>query len=170
MRPRTPSIIWLPFVFSIGGVSWVLLVASMALLAGLIVTPAIRDLKVAEAQRNEMQASVALLDQQIALQKQFMKDVNHPMVLVRLAERQFNVTPPGQQILPLDPAAAHMDRSVDTMLHQSLTSVEPKAVEPLPLALQATLDPKLRPLLLCIALAGLACSFLLGVKFDRNTA
>jgi len=34
MRPRTPSILWLPFVFSIGTLSWAMLLAGLLLLAG----------------------------------------------------------------------------------------------------------------------------------------
>ena len=114
-----------------------------------------------------MAATVGLLDQQIALQKQFLTDVKQPMVLVRLAERQFNVTPPGQRILPVDPDAAHRDRSVDSMLHESLTPVEPEAVTPMPGLLAATMDKPVRLMLVWVALVGLACSFLLGVKFER---
>jgi len=168
MRPRTPSIIWIPFVFSVGGISWGLLIAALALLAALLVTPAMQQLSTAEKQRNDMAATVALLDQRIELQKNFLTKVNEPMVLVRLAERQFNVTPPNQQILPLDPAAAHRDRSVDSMLHESLAPVDPAPVTPMPALLAPAANEKLRPALICVALGALACSFLLGVRFDRS--
>src|SRR4051794_22624105 len=103
MRPRTPSIIWLPFVFSVGTVSWAFLLSGLVLLAAVILTPAIREVKSAEATRNDYQATLDLLDQKIALQKQFIDAAQKdPVLLERLAGRQLNMHRPDEEMLVLN--------------------------------------------------------------------
>src|SRR5690349_3981109 len=107
MRPRTPTFIWIPFVFSIGTISWALLIAGLVLLAAVVITPAIADVKEAEAMRNDYQASLELLDQKIALQKEFLAAApKDPMLMDRLASRQLNRSRPDQEVLVLDKNAA----------------------------------------------------------------
>lgn len=169
MRPRTPSIIWLPFVFSVGTVSWALLLAGVALLAAVVVAEPLRDLQDAEKQRNDVQATVALLDQKVQLQQDFMKAAEKDHELMeRLAVRQLHLSRPDQQILPLDPDAQFRDRSVSTLIAESLTPVKPEEAKPLPWYLAATLATGMRPLLVIAACAALALSFFLGVRYERS--
>jgi hypothetical protein len=168
MRPRTPSIIWIPFIFSVGTISWALLVAGLVILSAVIVAPPLRDVRTVEAQRNDLRATVDLLDQKIALQQDFMKAAQKdPLLMERLASRQLHLNRPDQEVLPLDPDAAYRDRSVNTLIAESLTPVTPQPVKPLPWFLEATLNTGVRPLLVIVACAALTLSFFLGVRYQR---
>jgi hypothetical protein len=165
---RTRTLIWIPVLFSIGTVSWALLLAGLVLLSAIIITPAIRDVKAAEATRNDYQATLDLLDQQIALQADFVHAATtDPLLMERLASRQLNLNRKDQDILILDPAAQHRDRSVKSLLAESLHPVAPKPVAPLNAWLALTLNSALRPMLITLACAALGLSFFLGVKYQR---
>ena len=60
-RPRTPSLIYLPFVFSVGTASWSLLVGSLLVLAAVVLAPVFQSVRTAQAERNDVAATVALL-------------------------------------------------------------------------------------------------------------
>ena len=167
MRART--FIWIPFVFSIGTISWALLLAGLVLLAGVILTPAIRDVKSAEATRNDYQATLDLLDQQIALQADFAQEATKdPALMERLASLQLNLNRKDQDILILDPAMQHRDRSVKNLLANSLKPVQPKPVAPLNPLLAMTTNTALRPMLISRACLAICLSFFLGVKYQRG--
>ncbi len=169
MRPRTPTFIWIPFVFSVGTISWALLLAGLLILAAVILTPAVSDLKAAEADRNNYQATLDLLDQKVAMQKEFMAAATKdPILMERLASRQLNLNRPDQQTLVLDPAAPYKDRSVETLLAESLTPTTPTPVSTIPTPLQVTMKPGVRSTLILAACAALFLSFFLGVKYERN--
>jgi len=169
MRPRTPTFIWIPFVFSVGTISWALLAARLLHLAADILTPAVQDLQQAQADRNNYQATLDLLDQKIAMQNEFMAAATKdPILMERLASRQLNLNRPDQQTLILDPAAPYKDRSVETLLAESLTPTTPAPVATLPAPLQATLKPPIRKTMILAACAALALSFFLGVKYERD--
>ena len=169
MPSRTPTFIWIPFVFSIGTISWVLLLAGLVLLAAVVIAPALNDVKTAEMQRNDYQATLALLDQKIALQQEFIAAANHdPELMDRLASRQLNRHRPDQEPLNLGPKDPHQDRSVETLLAESLKPVQPGDVPPMPYLLKKTLIPGMGQVLITIACAALAVSFFLGVKYDRT--
>ncbi|MGN6368817.1 MAG: hypothetical protein ACTHN5_11195 [Phycisphaerae bacterium] len=169
MRPRTPTFIWIPFVFSVGTISWALLISGLLILSAVVLTPAIKDMKVAEADRNNYQATLDLLDQKIAMQKEFMDAATKdPVLMERLASRQLNLNRPDQQTLVLDPAAPYKDRSVETLLAESLTPTTPAPVNPLPLPLQWTTNSGVRSTLILAACAALFLSFFLGIKYERN--
>ncbi len=168
MRPRTPTFIWIPFVFSVGTISWALLLAGLVLLAATVITPALRDAKEAERTRNDYQATLELLDQQIALQKDFTEAATKdPVLMERLASRQLNLNRPDQEILILDPAVQNRDRSIKTLLAQSLKPVAPAPVPPLNPLLALVMLPSLRPTILLVACIAIALSFFLGVKYER---
>lgn len=168
MRPRTPTFIWIPFVFSIGGISWALLLASLAALSALLLAPALEDARQAEVQRNDVQATVALLDKKIALQQEFIEVAGKdPLVLERLASRQLRKTRADQQVLVLDPASLHKDQSVKSLLAESLTPVTPQPVPELPWIFRLVLTPAIRTPLAIAACIGLALGFLLGVRYAR---
>ncbi|HEY4330836.1 MAG TPA: hypothetical protein VGN88_13930, partial [Phycisphaerae bacterium] len=58
---RTKTFFWIPFLMSVGTISWGLLLTGLVLLAAVILTPAMRDVKAAEETRNDYQASLSLL-------------------------------------------------------------------------------------------------------------
>lgn len=168
MRPRTPTFIWIPFVFSVGTVSWALLLAGLLILAAVVLAAPLKDVRAAEAQHNDLQATVDLLDQKIRLQQDFMTAAQKdPLLMERLAARQLHLNRPDQEVLLLDPDAPYRDRSVTTLIAESLTPVSPQPVPSLPWFLQATLKPGVRSLLVIAACAALALSFFLGVRYER---
>ncbi|HVS70771.1 MAG TPA: hypothetical protein VHQ47_05920 [Phycisphaerae bacterium] len=168
MKPRTPTFLWIPFVFSVGTISWALLVAGLAVLAAVVLTPAIQDVKDAQTTRNDYQATLDLLDQKIAMQKDFVAAAaTEPMLMERLASRQLHLEKPGEQTLILDPAAPYQDRSVESLLAESLTPTTPRKVEPLPAVLAMTQKRDVRSVLVILACGALVLSFLLGVRYDR---
>lgn len=166
MRPRTPSFIWIPFVLSVGGMGWILLVASTALLAVTILAPELQKARLAEMQRNDLQATLELLDKKVAMQKEFVAAATtDPLLMQRLASRQLHLDRKDQEVLTLDPMAPYRDRSITSLIAESLVPVAPKPVPPLPWFLQPTLHPTFRPLLLILACGGLLLSFVLGIRF-----
>ncbi len=157
------TFVWVPFVFSVGVVSWAILVASMAVLATVILAPAVRQVKTAERQRNNMQATVALLDEKIAIQKRFVHAaVTSPLLMERLASRQLNIENADQEVLPL--GAAPRDRTVQGLIAQALKPVRPVAVAPMPWWMAAAASRHTRALLLMLGCAGLLLSYVLGVR------
>lgn len=177
MRPRTPGILWIPFVFSIEGLSWTLLLAALTLLAAVIITPAIQDLRTAEADRNNVQATVDLLDQKLTLQKDFIKvAARDPLLMERLAGRQLRLVRADQEMLVLDPASLHKDMSTTGLLAESLKPVQPKSLDDLPWYLQIPkilqpfLNQQFRRLALLAACLGLLLAFVLGIRYDKSPA
>lgn len=169
MRLRTPSFIWIPFVFSVGTISWGLLAAGLMLFAAVILTPAIRDVKEAEKTRNDYQATLDLLEQKKSLQNVFTAAAGKdPVLMERLASRQLNLNRKDQDILILDPQGLNQDRSVRTLLAESLKPVPPVEPKPLNPLLAMTLNPGLRPMLIMLACAAIGLSFFLGVKYERH--
>jgi hypothetical protein len=167
MRART--VFWIPFLLSIGTISWALLMAGMVLLAAVILTPAIAEVKATEQTRNDYQATIELLDQQIALQKDFAEAAKtDPVLMHRLASRQLGLTPSGQEMLVLDRDMQNRDRSVQSLLAESLTPVKVKPVKPLNRLLAMTTVAALRPMLIMLACGAIALSFMLGVKYQRR--
>ena len=165
---RARSLFWIPFVLSVGTISWGLLLAGLVLLAAVVLTPALRDVKAAEETRNDYQATVQLLDQQIALQKDFAAAATKdPVLWRRLADRQFNLDRKDQDTLILDPNMPNRDRSVKSLLAESLKPVAPQPVAPLNPLLAMTMSAALRPLLIMLACTAICLSFFLGVKYER---
>jgi hypothetical protein len=191
MRARTPSFIWIPFVFSIGTISWGLLLAGLAIMAAVILTPALREVNAAEKTRNDYQATLQLLDQKIQLQKDFTEAAGKdPVLMERLASRQLNLNRKDQDILILDSQGKNPDRSVRTLLADSLTPVVATQPKPLNPVLALTLDPDprdyatppagaiqrltyaikkhSRTTLIILGCGAIGLSFFLGVKYQRH--
>jgi hypothetical protein len=166
---RARAILWIPLLLSVGTISWALLVAGMVLLGAVILTPALADVKAAEATRNDYQATIELLDQQIALQKDFAQAATtDPVLMHRLASRQLGLAPAGQEMLVLDREMQNKDRSVKSLLAESLKPVQPRKVAPLNPLLAMTTNAALRPMLIMLACAAIGLSFMLGVKYQRR--
>jgi hypothetical protein len=166
---RARSLFWIPFVLSVGTISWGLLLAGLVIMAAVVLTPAFRDVKAAEETRNDYQATVQLLDQQIALQKDFAAAATKdPVLMERLASRQLNLNRKDQDALILDPNMQNRDRSVRSLLAESLKPVAPQPVAPLNPLLAMTMNAALRPLLITLACTAICLSFFLGVKYQRG--
>lgn len=167
MRRHTPNFIYIPFVFSIAGFSWALLIGSLLLFAAIILAPSVKTVRDAEMQRNDLQATVDLLDQKIKMQKEFVETAtNDPLVMERLATLQLRMQRKDQEILQLDPGAMQ-DPSITNLLAASLKPVEAQRVAPIPWYLDAPLNPRLRPFLMVLACLGLVASFVIGVRYER---
>jgi hypothetical protein len=169
MRPRTPTFFWIPFVFSIGTISWALLIVGLILLSIVTVAPSVRDVKQAEAQRNDYQATLDLLDQKIALQKEFLAAAKKdPVLMERLASRQLNLSNPNEESLHLDPEAPYRDHSVESLLAESLTPTTPAIVKPAPTVLTMALNGAVRQIAIILGCVAMALSFFLGVRYERR--
>ncbi len=167
MRRHTPSFIYIPFVFSVAGFSWALLICSLALFTVLILAPAEKCVRDAEIQRNDYQATVDLLDQKIKLQKEFVETAsNDPLLMQRLAALQLKMKRKDQETLKLDAQNAR-DSSITNLLANSLKPVEPKPVAPLAWYFETSLNSKMRPFLMILACLGLVASFVIGVKYEK---
>jgi len=165
-----PSILWLPFVFSVATISWAMLLTGLALLAGVVITPAYKEVCDAKNIRNDIQATVDLLDQKIAMQKEFIAAAaTDPLLMERLAARQLNVYPQDQEFLILDPAAASKDKSVDSLLAESLTPPPPQPPESIPHLLKPMVAPAARAIAAILACSLMTVSFFLGVKYERRS-
>lgn len=168
MRPRTPTFVWIPFVFSVGTISWALLVVGLAALSAVVIAPAIRDVKDQEQVRNDYKATLQFTNQRIDMQKEFIHDATtDPLLMERIAARQLNILRKDQKILPLDPEAPYKDHSTDTLLAESLKPVEAAKVPPMHPILALALEPTLRPMLIITGCLAMALSFFLGVKYQR---
>jgi hypothetical protein len=166
---RARPILWIPVLLSVGTISWALLLAGMVLLAAVVLAPAMADVKAAEATRNDYQATIELLDQQIALQKDFVRAAStDPVLMDRLGSRQLGLSRPGQEMLVLDPEIQNKDRSVKSLLAESLKPVAARKVAPLNPLLAMTMNGALRPMLIMLACTAIGLSFLLGVKYQRR--
>ena len=166
---RARAILWVPLLLSVGTISWALLVAGMVLLAAVILSPAMADVKAAEVTRDDYQATIELLDQQIALQKDLAQAATtDPVLMDRLGSRQLGLSRPGQEPLVLDPEMLNKDRSVKSLLAESLKPVEVKRVAPLNPLLAMTTNAALRPMLIMLGCTAIGLSFMLGVKYQRR--
>jgi hypothetical protein len=170
MRPRTPSFIWLPFVFSIGTLSWALLLGALAVLSVIVLAPVVADVRTAEARRNNVQATLQLQEKYLALRKDFIDKAGTDAELMqRLAALRPGIEKKGQETLILHPNSPARDTSVQGLLAQSLPEVKPAEVPPLPWYLAPATNRATRTMLLMFACGGLVLSYVLGVRFDRRS-
>ena len=166
---HTPSSLWLPLVFSIGTLSWALLLAGLTLLAAVTLVPAYKEVCDAKNMHNDILATVELLDQKIAMQREFIEAATkEPVLMERLASRQLNLYRKDQEFLTLDPAAQSKDRSVDTLLAESLTRVTPQKAHPIPHPFRMLLNPAIRTSITMLGCTAMAISFFLSVKYERR--
>lgn len=167
MRRYTPNFIYIPFVFSIAGFSWALLVASLMLFGAIILAPSVKKVREAEMQRNDLQATVDLLDEKIKMQKEFVDTATtDPLVMERLANLQLRMQRKDQEVLQLDPGGI-TDRSITNLLATSLKPVDAQRTQPLPWYLEGPLNQRLRPFLMVLACLGLVASFVIGVRYEK---
>jgi len=170
MRPRTPTLLWIPFVFSIGTISWGLLLAGLVLLATVIIMPAIKDVREAKITRNDYQATLELQEQEIALNKELIAAIKakDQSLMERLAARQLNLYRKDEEFLVLDASYLNKDHSVGSLVAESLVPTTPKKEPELPGGemVRGPLVQKLlglsRPFLLAIACVAMALSFSWG--------
>jgi hypothetical protein len=118
-------------------------------------------------QRNDLQATVDLLDEKIKMQKEFVDTATtDPLVMERLANLQLRMQRKDQEVLPLD-SGGITDRSITNLLATSLKPVDAQGARPLPWYLEAPLNPRLRPFLMVLACLGLVASFVIGVRYEK---
>ena len=160
---HTPAVLTLPFVFGVGALTWAALFAALAIVAAVILAPAAANLHQARVQRNNLQASLALLNEKISQDRRLLHLVaTNPVILQRLADRQLDVVNPTEQVLPLG-RIAH-PRDVQSLIDETLKPVNPAPVPPVPWYLAAALNPVTRTPLILAAMAGLVFAFLLDVR------
>ncbi len=160
---HTPSFLTLPFVFGIGALSWAAIVAALAIIAAIILAPALANLRQSQAQRNDLQASLRVLNEKISQDRLLLHLVaTNPVILQRLADRQLDVVNPGEQVLPLGRVAR--PRDVQSLIDETLKPIEPKPVQPIPWYMAMALNPVTRTPLILAAIAGLVFAFLLDVR------
>ncbi len=158
-----PKFIVLPLVFSVGVVSWAMLLASLLIIAVVVLGPACNAMQYARRQRNDLQATLGLVNEKIALQRRFLKAATtDPRLMRRLADRQLDIINPNEQVLPL--GAPARPRSVQSLIDDALVPVNPRPVVPPPWWMRMALAPMIRIPLIVIALVSMAASFLLEIS------
>lgn len=165
MRQTKPAsrFLALPLLLGAGTVSWVVLLASLAVLAAVVIAPVLHTVNVARRQRNSLQATLATIHEKIALQRKFMKMVKtDPELLERLADRQLNIVNPTEEVLNL--GGSPTPRDVQSLIDESLHSIRPAPVTGLPWWLAITMPTSVRLPLVILALAGMGFAFLVEIR------
>lgn len=155
--------VFLPLLLGAGAISWAALLASLAILAVVVITPVLHSVKQAQRQRNSLEASLATLNEKITLQNKFLRMVNtDPEILERLADRQLNIVNPNEEVLKLGGPPA--PRDVQSLIDAALVPIRPIPVSGLPWWMIVTTNPPLRAVLVVVALAGMAFAFLVEIR------
>lgn len=163
-RTKTvPRIFALPVIFGAGIISWIVLFISLALIAVVVLAPAAQSLRQAREQEHSLRATLALMKEKIAIQKQFINLAEHDKrMMQRLANRQMDIVTPGEKVLPLTGFTA--PRNVQSLIARALKRVPPRPVPPLPWYDGVALYQPLRIPMVIAALVGLAFAFLVDVR------
>ena len=160
---QTNRFLILPLIFSVGVVSWAVLLASLLAVALIILSPAIHDMHQAEVTRNNLRATLALINEKIALQNRFIKLADTDQRLMqRLADRQLNIVNPSEQVLPL--ANDTRPRDVQSLIDEALEPIDPKPVPPVPWIIHIARFNVIRAPLMILALFGFVVAFLLDIR------
>ncbi len=160
---HTPAFLTLPFVFGVGVLTWLAMLASLAIIACIILAPAAASLHEARVQRNGLRASLAMLNEKISQDRLLLHLVaTNPVILQRLADRQLDVVNPDEQVLPLGRIA--QPRDVQSLIDETLKPVQPAPVRPIPWYLVPAINPVTRTPLILVAICGLVFAFLLDVR------
>ncbi len=165
MRRMKPAsrLIALPLLLGAGTISWMVLLASLAVLAAVVVAPVMHSVNVARRQCNSLQATLATINEKIALQGKFMKMVKtDPELLERLADRQLNIVNPTEEVLNLGGPPA--PRDVQSLIDESLHPIVPMPVAGLPWWLAVTMPESVHLPLVILALAGMGFAFLVEIR------
>ncbi len=165
MRRMKPAsrLIALPLMLGAGTVSWMVLLASLAVLAAVVVAPVLHSVNIAQRQHNSLQATLATINEKIALQSKFMKMVKtDPELLERLADRQLNIVNPTEEVLNLGGPPA--PRDVQSLIDESLHPIVPTPVAGLPWWLAVTMPASVHLPLVILALAGMGFAFLVEIR------
>ncbi len=160
---NTNTFLLIPLIVSVGVVSWAILSGALLVLALLILSPALHDLHQAEIMRNNLQATLTLINEKIALQNHFLELADSdPRLMQRLADRQLSVVNPNEEVLPL--ANDNRPRDVQSLIDEALKPVEPHPVPPLPWLVNITRFNVIRGPLIILVLCGLVVAFLLDIR------
>jgi hypothetical protein len=152
-----------PLLVGVGVLYWLILLASLAMVALIIIAPAWNARQHAHRQANNLQATLRLANEKIALERRFlaMADTN-PLLMQRLADRQLDLINPRQQVLPLN--GRPRPRDVQSLVDEALVPVTPKPVASVPWWAAVTLAPFIRVPLMGLAMVGFALVFLLEIR------
>ncbi|NNM84623.1 MAG: hypothetical protein HKL96_02535 [Phycisphaerales bacterium] len=163
-RPQfLPRFIALPLIFSAGFASWCILLASVGAIGIVVLAPQMQRVYEARKQRDSLAASLALLNEKIALQDKFISMAKtNPRLQQRLADRQMNVISPTEKVLPLPGLPAPTD--VQSLIDEHLKPIHPVATTPPPWFMQLAMEPAVRGVLILGALVGMALSFLVQIR------
>ena len=157
------SFLLLPLILSVGVVSWAVLVGSLLALALIVLSPALHDMRRAEVTRNNLQATLALINEKISLQRHFIKLADtDERLMQRLSDRQLNIVNPNEEVLPL--ANDRRPRDVQSLIDEALTPIEPRPVPPVPWIVSIVRFNAVRGPLMILALFGFVVAFLLDVR------
>ncbi|MGC8624483.1 MAG: hypothetical protein ACP5VQ_04385 [Phycisphaerae bacterium] len=160
---QTNTFLIVPLILSVGVVSYAVLAGSLLVLALMVLSPPLHDLHQAEVMRNNLRATLELINEKIALQKHFLKLANSdPRLMQRLADRQLNVVNPNEEVLPL--ANDNRPRDVQSLIDEALKPVEPQSVPPLPWIVNIARFNVVRGPLIILVLGGLVVAFLLDIR------
>ena len=160
---HTNRFLIMPLVLSVGVISWAVLLASLLAVALIVLAPAIHDMHQAQVTRNNLRATLALINEKIALQNRFIKLADTDQRLMqRLADRQLNIVNPNEQVLPL--ANDTRPRDVQSLIDEALKPIEPKPVPPIPWIINITRFNVIRGPLIILALFGFVVAFLLDIR------
>jgi cell division protein FtsB len=158
-----PRIFALPVIFGAGLISWIVLFISLALIALVVLAPAAQSLRQARQQEHSLRATLALMKEKIAIQKQFISLTEHDeRMMQRLADRQMDIVTPGEKVLPLKGISA--PRDVQSLIARALKRIPPRPVSPLPWYDGLALYRPMRIPLVIVALIGLVFAFLVDVR------
>lgn len=158
-----PRFFAVPVIFGAGLISWVVLLISLAIIALIVLTPAAQSLRQARQQKHSLESTLALMNEKISIQKQFIALTEHDRrMMQRLANRQMDMVTPGEKVLPLNGFTA--PRNVQSLIARSLKRIPPRPVPPLPWYAGIALYQPVRIPLVITALAGLGFAFLVDVR------
>lgn len=153
----------LPLILSVGVISWAVLFGSLLALALIILSPALHDLHQAEVTRNNLRATLTLINEKITLQKHFINLANTDVRLMRrLADRQLNIVNPNEEVLPL--ANDTRPRDVQSLIDEALKPIVPQPVAPVPWIINIARFNVVRGPLILLTLFGFVVAFLIDIR------
>jgi hypothetical protein len=162
VKPANTFLI-LPLILSVSVVSWAVLSGALLALALIVLAPAVHDMHQAEVTRNNLQATLALINEKIALQNRFIKMADtDPRLMQRLADRQLNIVNPNEQVLPLTNDTR--PRDVQSLIDEALKPINPQAVPPVPWIIGIARFDVVRAPLILLTLFGFVVAFLLDIR------
>ncbi len=157
------SFLFVSLILSVGVVSWAVLFGALLTMALIVLAPAVHDMRQAEVTRNNLRATLALINEKIALQNRFIKLADtDPRLMQRLADRQLNIVNPNEEVLPL--TNDNRPRDVQSLIDEALKPIDPQPIPPVPWIISIVRFNVVRAPLILLALFGFVVAFLLDIR------